>query len=194
MIKTPIATNSEPTQYNLGIETRMPTKVKVRVVNPNKPGVIYLDRWMNVSGKQDFEIRLPQNCQNALLMVDSSAGPNSFRITKLEKTKLNQCLHCLRKQDKDFVKFAQEFAENSSILSPGVYQSDNGKYQIDYLPSILDDKNGMEIPTPARIHNGTGRMEVSKKHFNNMTVPMKMSILCHEYSHVYKNVKTKDEV
>jgi hypothetical protein len=194
MLRIPLQTDNLPTMYNLGIETRTPAKVKIMVVNPFKQGTVYLDRWMDVSGKQDFEIRLPQSCEKPLLIVDSSSGPNNFRITKLEKATLPQCLYCLNSKDKDFLKFAQQFAENSSILSTGVYMSDSGKYQIDYLPEILDDKTKQAIPTPARIHNATGRMEVSKKHYAQMTVPEKVGILCHEYSHVFKNEDSRDEV
>ena len=37
-------------------------------------------------------------------------------------------------------------------------------------------------------------MEVSQKAFRRMTIPMRMAILCHEFSHFYMNKVTTDEI
>ena len=89
------------------------------------------------------------------------------------------------------LKFAMEFSENAGILSTGRYVSDNKKYVIDYLPEIVHE-SGKVLTTPARISNSTGRMEISKKAFSKMTIPMRMAILCHEFSHFYLNEVQKE--
>jgi hypothetical protein len=81
----------------------------------------------------------------------------------------------------------------AGILSTGRYVSDNKKYVIDYLPEIVHE-SGKVLSTPARISNSTGRMEISKKAFSKMTIPMRMAILCHEFSHFYLNEVQRDEI
>ena len=45
--------------------------------------------------------------------------------------------------------------------------------------------SGSYLPTPARISQLNGKMEVSYMQFLEYTVPMRMAILLHEYSHFY---------
>jgi hypothetical protein len=63
---------------------------------------------------------------------------------------------------------------------------------IELLPTIIDSK-GKELTTPARISRMTGRIQVSKKHFDEYTVPMRFAILCHEFAHFYVNEDMTDE-
>ena len=50
-------------------------------------------------------------------------------------------------------------------------------------------ETGRYLNTPARIGHQTGNIEVSKEKFDKYTIPMRMMILLHEYSHVYRNPK-----
>jgi hypothetical protein len=61
------------------------------------------------------------------------------------------------------------------------------------LPKITN-KDGQELNTPARISKRTGIIQVSKKSFEKMTIPMRLAILCHEFSHFYLNETMDDEV
>jgi hypothetical protein len=63
---------------------------------------------------------------------------------------------------------------------------------IEYLPTIVN-KDGRELTTPARISKVTGRIQVSKKQFDDYTVPMRFAILCHEFSHFYVNEDMDNE-
>jgi hypothetical protein len=53
---------------------------------------------------------------------------------------------------------------------------------------------GSEQTTPARIDVDSGLIEVSKKHFMDYTIPNRMAILLHEFSHIYLNDNIDDEV
>jgi len=117
---------------------------------------------------------------------------------------------------RNFVEFAEEFSEDASIISSGnskipysIYKSRDGKLRIDYHNSLYDtrlfvtDKRsgneirnpnyGREVTTPMRTNAETGVIEVSKKGILKYTVPMRLAILLHEYSHFYINVKPEDE-
>lgn len=186
-------TERKPASIDLGVQSLFPCKVRVQALDPNKKGAVYMDRVMTVSGTQDFVISLPQSPKKLLIIVSGNVDNNNLRVTKLEKAKLKSYRSCLKgSKVKNFVKFAKDFCENAGILSAGRYVSDNGKYVIDYFPVIKD--KGKVLTTPARISNKTGRMEVSQKAFRRMTIPMRMAILCHEFSHFYMNKVTTDEI
>ena len=48
--------------------------------------------------------------------------------------------------------------------------------------------------TPARIGRRTGVIQVNKTQFEAFTIPMRMAILLHEFSHFYLNEKMDDVV
>ncbi len=93
---------------------------------------------------------------------------------------------------RSFVKFCTRFCFNAGQLTSGVYKSSDGKYTIEYLPTIVYP-NGRESSTPARIGVESGIIQVSQAKFRPMTVPMRMAILLHEYSHFYVNDRMHDE-
>lgn len=188
-----VTCDSKPTNLLIGVEVRKPSKVIIRIFNPNKPNTYYLDRWQTVQKHGEFEARMPQTCDKVIVEIRSvNSNDDNIRITKLQKTDLVQYAPCISGKAKSFIKFAQEFCENASILQTGQsYFSNDGKFQIDYFDIIRDGNRA--IPTPARISNKNGRIEISKKHFAGYSVPMRMAILCHEYSHYYENVVTEDE-
>ena len=98
------------------------------------------------------------------------------------------------KSVKHFVDFAQRFSYNVSNLKPDTtYSSDDNQYFI-LLSETIRGNNGQELTTPARVGRNTGIIQVSKQAFTKMTVPMRMAILLHEFSHFYLNEKIDDEM
>jgi hypothetical protein len=97
-------------------------------------------------------------------------------------------------QIRSFVKFAQKFCFNVSELEPEeTYRSDDGEYFIQ-LKQQIKDANGKVLGTPARIGRRTGVIQVNKTQFEAFTIPMRMAILLHEFSHFYLNEKMDDEM
>ena len=188
-------TNRKPANIKVNVAVKHPMKVKIRAIDPYKKGAVYLDRWATIEGSEDFEIRLPQSPDKLMIKVFAPQAKGNKDLIKvsLEKIDLPQHLPCLSgKRVSSFLKFAKEFSENAGILSAGRYMSDDKKYMIDYLPVITHE--GRTLTTPARISNQTGRMEISQKSFRGMSIPMRMAILCHEFSHFYLNEVQKDEI
>ena len=58
--------------------------------------------------------------------------------------------------------------------------------------NIIGD-NGKSLKTPARISRNQGIIEVSKLKFSKYSVPMRMAILLHEFSHFYLNSDMANE-
>jgi hypothetical protein len=115
---------------------------------------------------------------------------NNIKILSIDKTPLEKRMDVVDITNQSvayFVDFAQRFCFNSAYLATGkTYQSDNGAIMIEYVDTIKNAQ-GRVLTTPARISKVTGRIQVSKKEFDNYTVPMKFAILCHEFSHFYLN-------
>jgi len=199
MLKYKANTNKKKTNLLLGIEVKRPLKVRIQAIDPYKKGAVYMDRWQTIEGRKDFEIRLPQSPKDLMVRIISpdairqDSMENMVRVTKFEEIDLPEYSQCVTgKKVKTFIEFAKWFCENAGILECGRYQSTDGKYTVDYLPVIVD--RGKQLTTPARISNQTGRMEISRRSFDRMSIPMRMAIICHEFSHYYLNEIQKDEI
>ena len=125
---------------------------------------------------------------------------NQYKVYKARRSDLysgsfNFNAETGRKEADDFIRFAEEFAARASYASAGgsVYTSDDGKFKIKYL-NVIKDNTGRELKTPARISRTTGIIEVSKEHFASYTIPMRMAILLHEFSHFYVNADAASEI
>ncbi len=201
MLEFTLNTKNEPLSIDLELQVKKPCRVRVVVSNPDKPSTIYFDRYKDVQDKASFEINMPQNAKVSKMAVFTSqqnTDDNNIRVTKLKKKSLATYAPCLNGNGgngarvKEFLKFITEFCENASIYNTGPYYSDKGNFRIDYFPVIKD--NGKVLTTPARIHNGNGRIEVSRSAFIKFSVPSRVAILLHEFSHFNLNEVQKDEI
>jgi hypothetical protein len=179
-----------------------PIVIKVR--DAYKPYTYYLVRETNVDKERTFHVKMPISPNTALVEVynkkygnKKSGEDTTFQILRGKKIGLERSLNCFNSNQglKDFVGFAQQFAERLSITSAGhtICMSDDGKFRIDLLSTIRDRKTNSIIPTPARISHKRGVIEVSKQHLLKYTVPMRVAILMHEYSHFYINKDIANE-
>lgn len=198
-----VNTRYEQMTLAITVQCASSCKVKLKVVDAEKPLTVFTDRYKTVDNTMKFFVRLPLTPKTILISVyneDIGNIPNdkekSIRVVGIEKLGLEK-----RMDEVDinsysvmcFVDFAQKFCFNASYLEPNTYVSDSCNYRLEYLPTIIDNQ-GKEMRTPARISKTSGRIQVSKKLFNTYTVPMRMAILLHEFSHFYLNDNVDDEV
>ncbi len=189
--------NSNKKKFNLVTELYAynPTKVRLIVYNPYKKGAIYMDRWKTINGSETLETRLPTSPKRLMVkVIPENKGQVKVQGFKTKKLFQHPMCYNRNKDITNFVKFAQNFSENLFYLPTGTYKSNNKKFRIDLFNVITDDQTGRKLRTPARISNSTGRIEVSKSHFMKMTIPMRVAILLHEFSHFYLNKETTNEV
>lgn len=237
--------NRKPTCLKITVLTGKPEKIVIRVANKNKPATFYEDRYQVVNKKDVFYIKLPQSPEYGEIQVFNAKNGNlkegqdkSFGFD-VEEVPLRVYLlpnNINNGLTKDFIKFAQEFSEDLSVLSAGyaknpfsVYRSPDDKLTIEYhnnlydmrkmVPKLVRDHQGKIVPeliqnpqtgkveprmvpnrnfgkevsTPMRTNAETGVIQVSKKYILQYTVPMRLAILLHEYSHFYLNNKPEDE-
>lgn len=201
------ATGYRPSKLLIGVEVFEPKTVYLVVRDAKNPLTQYTNRYMTISDKADFEVYLPTAPKQVEVVlaseqeVQGGRKDNQYRIYKARRDDLysghfNFQASTGRSDVDSFVKFAEEFASKASYASAAgsVYVSDDGKYRILYLDQIVDRGTGRKLKTPARISRTTGQIEISKKHFKQYTVPMRMAILLHEFSHFYLNNNSADEV
>jgi hypothetical protein len=190
--------------------TSEPIVICVDAFDPRKPKTFYYRRKVRVVDEFPFDLKFPITPKVLGIKIYNAANgnsndgrDNSFKVTQFEPTVLKKNPIWLSNEDQSFINFAQEFAENASILAsgvrkPAIYRSNDANFEIDYYDKILDKQTGQEENTPARIGHKSGIIEVSKSDFIEYTVPMRVIILLHEYSHKWKNPKigrpVEDEV
>jgi len=185
------------------VEVTMPTKVRIKIFDEQKPKIVFTDRYKTINSSFTFQVNMPITSKSIIISVyDDKKGntrqdqEKNIRVVAVDKTPLQKRIDVVDIHNPTiayFVDFAQRFCYNAPYLDANKsYQSDNGGFMIEYLPSIIDSK-GRELTTPARISRLTGRIQVSKKQFEKFTVPMRFAILCHEFSHFYVNEDMTDE-
>lgn len=201
-----IPSNGLPFTIILGIETTSPEDINIVAKDFSKANTYYISRKGNVNGYQEYELKFPQTPRLLSFSVfNTKKGnfpndeDNTFKVVKFDAVELKTYPLWADKDIHNFVKFAKEFSANASVISagdkkPSIYRSDDGKFCIDYYNKIRNRKTGQYVSTPARIGHNTGIIEISKSDFEKYTVPMRMVILLHEFSHKYMNPKIGREI
>lgn len=200
-----VTTRYEELSLAVYVQTLTPCKLRIKVFDAEQPKTVFTDRYKTVKGREVFYIRMPLSSNQVIVSVYNEAVGNrrkgedsSFTITEVKKLPLEKRTDVGDIRDytvSSFVDFAQRFSFNASYLDADkTYQSSSGEFLIEYLPYITSSKTGQKMKTPARISKVNGRIQVSKEAFDNYTVPMRMAILLHEFSHFYLNDNMDDEV
>jgi hypothetical protein len=190
-----IPSNKLPFSLVIGIQTNSPQEIKIVARDYSKPDTDYIIRKGVVNGFRSFTLKFPLSPTTMSLYVFNTRNgdlPNdtdkSFKITQFSVEKLLTCPLWQNDDTKNFIGFAQEFCENAGVLSagnlrPSIYRSDNGKFCIDYYNKIPNKQYGGFVSTPARVGHNSGIIEISKSDFAKYSVPMRMIIILHEFSH-----------
>lgn len=197
-----VPTRHEELTLLVKVKTYEPQKIRIKVIDAEQPYTTFTDRFRTVEGESIFFVRMPVSPREAMVYIFNEANGNmqvgadpSLEVVSITKEPLEKKLDVIdfsNGQVRSFVNFATRFAYNAGSLPSGTYTSDDRQFVIKYLNAIQD--NGVEQTTPARIDIDSGIIEISKKQFRDFTVPNRMAILLHEFSHVYLNDNIDDEV
>ena len=154
----------------------------------------YVEREVTVDGKRTIYFSLPVTpkqmfvgCKNPTNLSDED-----FTVTIVQAPLSGYDVQ-LDGEAREFLAFATKFAQTCGYIDPSpkgtIFQPKDSKFRIKYFPVIVDYASGRTINTPARIGHNTGIIEVAKVKFDRYTVPMRLVILLHEFSHKYRNPK-----
>lgn len=199
-----VATNIEPCTLKIKIRSFTKCVIRLIVYDESQANTVFTNRYKTFDGAGDLYVRMPLAPKVAVVTIFNQAAGNrpkseetDFEVMKIEKMGLERRLDIADINDpkiRSFVDFAQRFCYNAAVLPPNMrYQSDDGKFMINYYPLITNKETGMELPTPARISKRTGIIDVSQKRFIPLTVPGRMAVLCHEFAHLHMNKNIYNE-
>lgn len=196
-----IELDEKPTKLKITLETFSKEKLWIKVKDANRKNTYYTKRYAFVQGVEEFFVLMPQAPMDAIVIVYNDNNgrmrkDESFNV-KVEALPLDLGKPKFSKKTLSFIKFAQEFSDESGYLSASpkgdTYKSNNGRFRIDYFDQIRSYRTRKVVKTPARISQVNGKIEVSAEQFRKYTIPMRMAILLHEYSHYYLNTNPSDE-
>ena len=195
-------TKGKPCCVKMKILCSEPRKMYLKVKDGGKPFTEFTNRYCSVNGEQTFWVRMPIAPEVADIIVKSEYQMNgqsdkSYKVGELEILPLKSKPEAYNSKNstiQNYINFCKEFCEKAGYLSAGnsIYTSNDGKFRIDYLDKITDAA-GKSLNTPARISKSQGIIEVSKEKFKDYTIPMRMCILLHEFSHYYLNTDIANE-
>lgn len=194
--------DEKPCTLMFDIQSAFPKKMYIKVADAEKPNTIFTNRTCKVDSQEGIFVRMPISPKRAVIHIMSEqeiggGQDKNYKVIDAKKLPLKRKLTSFNHANptiQKFVRFAQEFCAKAGYISAkgSIYTSDDGKFRIDYLDDIVDD-SGKSIKTPARISRNEGIIEVSKVKFEKYTIPMRMAILLHEFSHFYLNTDMANE-
>jgi hypothetical protein len=154
--------------------------------DPLNPHTLYFRSRFRLSGLESIRLNCPQSpiLLNILIWAedDMPYELGSIDILPLEVTP----------SDDPSVRFIERFSRICGRLRPGLYQADDVPFFIEFKRKIYTD-DGQEHTTPARIHEDLPLVQVSEAKFDQDTIPERIAILLHEYSHNFINYNPDNE-
>lgn len=184
------------------IKVATPRRMFIKVKDSTKPNTCFTNRYMTIQDQEDLFIRMPITSEKCDVLIQSEQeaqgmADKGYKIVAMKKLPLKRKLTSFNHANpviRNFVKFCEQFCAKAGYISAkgSVYTSNDGMFRIDYLDDITDE-NGRSLRTPARISRSEGIIQVSKKKFETYTIPMRMAILLHEFSHYYLNTDMANE-
>lgn len=196
-------TRYAPCMVRVKVRTPKPTKIKLVARDKNQANTEFTNTVKTVNGDQDMFIRMPMSPNTLVISITNVAvgeRPRSeettFEVLDVKNEELDVTIGKTNMDTplvRSFVNFCQKFCYNAGWIPPKDYYSKNNQFKIEYLPQIVGN-NGSVLKTPARISTTNGRIQISQEAYIPFTVPMRMAILLHEFSHYYLNSDISDEV
>ncbi|MFY8161478.1 MAG: hypothetical protein ACOVNU_09125 [Candidatus Kapaibacteriota bacterium] len=196
-------TRYNPCMVRVRVRTPKPTKIRLIGSDKSQANTKFIDAAHIINGEQDLFIRMPMSPNVLLIDVynqdignKAKGQDTSFEVVGIRNEELQITLGRTQMDTpivKNFVSFAQRFSYNAGWLPPKDYYSASRQFKIEYMP-VIKSMKGEVLTTPARISTQNGRIQLSQEAFVPFTIPMRMAILLHEFSHYYVNSDIADEV
>lgn len=154
----------------------------------------YADRNITVEGERTIYFSFPISPKQILIGIGNLNDKNDrdFEV-KIEEKQLKEYQIWLDEDTRDFLPLALHFSQvcgfETASNNGRLFKTQDDRFKIKYFPVIKDYMSGQPMSTPARIGHTSGIIETSQLRFDKYTIPMRMIILLHEFSHKYRNPK-----
>lgn len=193
--------NSDNKQFCLYVTITCKGKKNMRVwaEDLGKRNSKYADRGIEVDGKRTIHLSFPVSPKTLFIGVanQDNVQDKDFEVLLIEAP-LKTYNIWQDEQTKDFmplcVYFSQVCGFEPATQNGRLFQSQNKEFTIKFYDIIRDVMSGQVMNTPARIGHKSGIIETAKAKFDSYTIPMRVGILLHEFSHKYKNPKIGLEI
>jgi hypothetical protein len=196
-------TRYEPCKICVKVRTSSPQVIALKAYDADKPNTYFMERTKTINGTEDLYVRMPLAPNSCLMSIYNEKNGNlkknedpSFEVLSIKKEELEITLPKTKMDTqlvRNFVAFAQKFSFSAGwVAANRDYVSSVGNFKIEYLPYIVSSR-GERMATPARVSTKNGRIQVSQEAFKPFTIPMRMAILLHEFSHYYVNSDIANE-
>jgi hypothetical protein len=199
MYSEPIHSDNKKFSLHLTIKCSGKKRVKVCVREAGKQNSQYVNRQIDIDNSRNIFLNFPVTPKNMVLTLTNldDKSDKDFQVQTI-KTALKDFNIWLNQETEDFLSLAIPFSQvcgfETATGNGRIFSNDSKKFIIKYFDVIRDYQSGRVLNTPARIGHKSGRIEVSKIKFDKYTIPMRMAILLHEYSHVFRNPETGVEI
>jgi len=193
-MRIPIPSNKKRFCIAITIAVEKAMHVGFKVYDPMYPNTHYFRRkaYLEEGQKRCIKIPLPVTPEELeLLVYDKKTRDDldiiivDFKIIPMEDPMIWST-----PEQQRFIDFSIQFAQKAGYVPSGFYDSPNGEFLFQYLPSIVDDF-GKELITPARIHRQMPRVQISQRLFKTYTIPVRIAILSHEGCHWFLNSRSE---
>ena len=194
MISTNIESNNQQFSISVNLKTEGKKRVRICLEDTGKANSKYGDRTISIDESRSIYFNLPVSPKQLTLKVVNVEEVNdkNIQVTTIMTPLRSYNIH-IDSETKTFLNLSIPFAQVCGFeqASPNgrIFTNKNKTFTIKYFDIIRDYKSGKSLNTPARIGHQTGNIEIAKVKFDKYTIPMRMMILLHEYSHVYRNPK-----
>jgi len=194
MFAQKIQSNNRKFSLYITIKCAKAKKFRIWAEEFQKRNSKYADREIVVEGERTIHVNFPVSPQALFIGVLNSENPDDkdFSVDLQEQDLITYNVW-LDSETRDFLSLAVPFSQVSGFSSATeqgrVYTTEDKEFTIKYFDVIRDQKSGQPMSTPARIGHKSGIIETAKVKFDKYTIPMRLVILLHEFSHKYKNPK-----
>lgn len=189
-----VETNNQSLTLNITIVCSGKKRFRIWGEKLGKKNSKYADREINVENSRTIYFSLPASPEKLFIgcLNVKDINDNDFQVI-IEEVPLKKYNIHLDSETKQFVELATKFSQvcgfSKATQRGTTYATKDRKFNIKYFSVIRDYASGQAINTPARIGHSTGIIEASQLKFVRYTIPMRLMILLHEFSHKYRNPK-----
>jgi hypothetical protein len=194
MFAQQIQSNNRKFYLHITIRSAREKKFRVWAEEFQKRNSKYADREIVVKGERTIHFNFPVSPQTLFVGVLNCENPQDTDFTvELREKDLVTYNIWVDGETADFLSLAVPFSQvagfSQATDNGRIWTTDDKEFTIKYFNVIVDQKSGKAMNTPARIGHKTGIIETAKVKFDKYTIPMRLVILLHEFSHKYKNPK-----
>lgn len=172
---------------NINLNSSYSRKIIICVYDSDRTNTIFCFREFYLEKKGLCKINLPFYSKNidVLIYDASNESANDFDATMTITEITDKTPIIIDEFTETFIKFAVEFSMICGYSKPSYFK--NSGFEIRLLSKIP------ESSTPCRIESTESFIEVSKEKFDQTSVPARICLLLHEYSHNWLSDDCEDE-